>query len=51
MKQLAKEMLTEQAKEIEQRMIECVKLDQLEQLQQYRKLFDDIMLQLKALDK
>lgn len=51
MKELAKEMLIEQAKDIEKRMIECVKLDQLEQLQQYKQLFDDIMLQIKALDK
>ena len=50
-KELAKEMIREQAKDIEKRMIECVKLDQLEQLQQYKQLFDDIMLQIKALDK
>lgn len=51
MKELAKEMLTEQAKEIEQQMARCVELDLLDELKQYRQLFDNIMLQIKALDK
>ena len=51
MKQLAKDMLTEQAKEIEQQMIICVELDLLDELKQYRQLFENIMLQIKALDE
>lgn len=47
--ELAKEMLLDQAKDLEQRMIRCVELDLLDELKQYRQLFDDVMEQLKAL--
>lgn len=43
--------LKQLAKEIEQRMGGCVELDLLDELKQYRELFDNVMEQLKALDK
>ena len=51
MQELAREMLTEQAKELEQQMARCVELDLLDELKEYRKLFDNVLEQLKALDK
>lgn len=49
--ELAKEMLLDQAKEIEQQMARCVELDLLDELKQYRQLFDNVMEQLRLLNE
>ena len=44
-------MLLDQAKEIEQQMARCVELDLLDELKQYRQLFDNVMEQLRLLNE
>lgn len=49
--ELAKEMLLDQAKDIEEQMARCVELDLLDELKQYRQLFDNVMEQLRLLNE